>query len=219
MTHPNQSERFVRIGHDNATKKQVELVAEIVRRGGVILYPTDTIYGLGCDVLNRDAVRRIMQIKGRPEGKPLIVLASDLKMVRALIDDFPPSVSGLIDQFWPGALTIVFKASKLVSPEVTAGTNTVAIRVPGNRFCRELVRSAGTPIVSTSANRSGTVPHRLVELLRGEFGDEVDCCVDGGDLEEVQPSSIIDATTAPPRLIREGVINRNALTAFLPELA
>lgn len=198
--------RVLRVETAGTDQAALDLIAGEVKRGGVIIYPTDTIYGLGCSALERAAVERVFQIKGRARGKPLILLIAEPGWARELSSNLPPLFQKLAERFWPGPLTMVLEASPMVLPEITAGTGTVALRLPGSEFARRLVAACGVPLVSTSANISGeeniAEARRLIEL----FGESVDLIVDAGDLESPVESTVVSLARGKLELLREGRI-------------
>ena len=179
---------------------------DVVRAGGVIAYPTDTFYGLGVDPGNREAVRKIFAIKGRKTDQAILVLLSDRSEVAEWASLVTTSAERLMDRFWPGPLTLVFPASAHVLPELTGGGGTIGLRVPGNGLTRDLLRSLGMALTGTSANRSGGRDLRTADEVIAEVGDHVDLVLDGGDAPGVRPSTIVDVTSEPPRIIRKGII-------------
>ena len=180
---------------------------DVVRAGGVIAYPTDTFYGLGADPGNRDAVRKLFTIKGRKTDQAILLLLSDRSEVAAWVSAVTPSAERLMDRFWPGPLTLVFPAAAHVLPELTGGGGTIGLRVPGNGVTRDLIRSLGTALTGTSANRSGGRDLRTADEVMAEVGDRVDLVLDGGTAAGGLPSTVVDVTCEPPRIIRQGIID------------
>ncbi len=179
---------------------------ETIAGGGVIAYPTDTFYGLGADPSNRDSVRRIFTIKGRAPDQPILLLLSDGASVAQWADEVTPAAAALMGRFWPGPLTLVFRAKPSVLPELTGWTGTIGLRVPGNAFTRSLLRALGTALTGTSANRAGGPnPGNAQDVLR-ELGNEVDLIIDGGASGEILPSTVVDVTVEPPRILRRGAV-------------
>lgn len=205
--------RVLRVETARPDQAALDLIAGEVKRGGVIVYPTDTIYGLGCSALERAALERVFQIKGRARGKPLILLIAELGWVHELSSNLPPLFRKLAERFWPGPLTMVLEASPMVLPEITGGTGTVALRLPGSEFARRLVAACGVPLVSTSANISGeeniAEVRRLIEL----FGERVDLIVDAGDLESPVESTVVSLARGRLELLREGKIKLSEIIA------
>lgn len=184
--------------------------AKIISQGGVIAFRTDTFYGLGADPFNAKAVARIKELKGREENKPILLLLADISEVDRFIADRSNEFEEVAKKFWPGPLTIVGHAVANLPAEITAGTGTVGVRVPADDSVRDLVRQCGGALTATSANPSGREPARSAEEVREYFGDRVDLVVDGGEVTATEPSTVIDVTTSPPRVLRQGAI----LTGF-----
>jgi L-threonylcarbamoyladenylate synthase len=180
---------------------------DVIQAGGVIAYPTDTFYGLGADPRDAEAVRRIFAIKGREAGQPILLLLHDRSEVAAWASAVTPSAERLMERFWPGPLTLVFPAAPRVLPELTGGSGTIGLRVPGNVLTRELLRTLGTALTGTSANRSGGRDPRTAEEVMREVGDRVDLVLDGGAMPGDKPSTVVDATVEPPRIIRQGTLD------------
>ncbi|NTW57876.1 MAG: threonylcarbamoyl-AMP synthase [Nitrospirae bacterium] len=180
---------------------------DVVRARGVIAYPTDTFYGLGADPRDPEAVKRIFAIKGREAGQPILLLLHDRSEVAAWASAVTPSAERLMERFWPGPLTLVFPAAPHVLPELTGGSGTIGLRVPGNELTRELLRNLGTALTGTSANRSGGRNPRTAEEVMREVGDRVDLVLDGGATTGDRPSTVVDVTVEPPRIIRQGNID------------
>jgi L-threonylcarbamoyladenylate synthase len=180
---------------------------DVVRARGVIAYPTDTFYGLGADPRDPEAVRKIFAIKGREAGQPILLLLHDRSEVAVWASAVTPSAERLMDRFWPGPLTLVFPAAPHVLPELTGGSGTIGLRVPGNELTRELLRNLGTALTGTSANRSGGRDPRTAEEVMREVGDRVDLVLDGGATTGDRPSTVVDVTVEPPRIIRQGNID------------
>lgn len=198
--------RIVHIDPARVRRGPLLAAAAAVRRGGVIVYPTDTIYGLGCDALNTAAAARIVRIKRRPEGKAALVLVRNVSMVRALVREIPGPARVLMRKFWPGPLTMVFAARPGLGRAITSPDGGIALRIPGNRFCLELIREAGRPIVSTSANISGDRAPDDPEALKRLFQRKVDLIVDAGRLPQSLASTVIDVRAGAPTVVREGAI-------------
>jgi L-threonylcarbamoyladenylate synthase len=180
---------------------------EVISSGGVIAYPTDTFYGLGVDPRNSTAVKKLFQIKGRREDQPILLLIPDRASVRLWATEITPMADQLMKRFWPGPLTLVFKAKKHVLPELTAGTGAIGLRLPGNDLTRQLLAYLGTALTGTSANFSGERNIETAEEVPETFGDGVDLVLDGGRTAGGKPSTVVDVRTDPPNIIREGAAN------------
>jgi len=178
----------------------------VISRGGVIAYPTDTFYGLGADPKNPVAVKRLFEIKGRKADQPILLLiakADDVKMWTAEIN---PASENLMKTFWPGPLTLVFKAGADVLSELTAGTGTIGLRVPGNELTRGLLDFLGIALTGTSANVAGESSPQTAEGAAASLGDTVDLILDGGRTAGGWPSTVVDVSTGQPIVLREGAL-------------
>jgi L-threonylcarbamoyladenylate synthase len=190
-----------------------EEIVSLLRRGGIIAFPTDTAYGLGADPFNETAVNRIFEIKGRPETKPILLVVDSPAMAESVCR--PSAVFyDVVRRFWPGAVTAIVQAAATVPENVTAGTKTIGLRWPIAPFATTLVNRYGQPITGTSANRSGRPATVTAEEVREELGDAVDALIDGGVLPARGGSTILDLTVDPPVLLREGPISFAVLEEF-----
>jgi L-threonylcarbamoyladenylate synthase len=185
--------------------------AEVIARGGVIAFRTDTFYGLGADPFNARTVARIRELKGRDEGKPILLLVSDISVVERVIAKRSETFARAAAAFWPGPLTIVGVAVATLPEEITAGTGTVGVRLPAAETVRALVRECGGVLTATSANPSGSEPACSAEEVASYFPQGLDLIVDGGLVTAIEPSTVLDATTASPRIVREGAVRRDAI--------
>ena len=172
----------------------------------MIAFRTDTFYGLGADPFNTMAVARIRALKGREENKPILLLLADASEADRFIADRSQQFEEVARKFWPGPLTIVGRAVADLLPEITAGTGTVGVRVPADSNVRDLVRECGGALTATSANPSGSEPARSAKDVREYFGDQIDLVIDGGEVTATEPSTVLDVTTLPPRVLREGAV-------------
>ncbi len=188
--------------------KILNRAADCIRQGGVVAIPTETYYGLAVDPFNRDALARLFQIKERVDTKPILTLIDDLKQLSMLTDSIPLSAEGLIRQFWPGPLTIIFAGRPDLPTALTAGTSTVGARISGHPVPRLLARLCGMPITGTSANISGRPAATTAEEVRSQFPAGIDFIIDGGRTPGGMGSTIVgfDGSGALA-LIRQGVIN------------
>ena len=186
-------------------------VSEVILSGGVIAFRTDTFYGLGADPFNRAAVARIRELKGRADNKPILMLISDLDQVHRLLSARSDRFNIAARELWPGPLTIVGAAVAELPEEITSGTGTVGVRLPADESVRELVRECGGVLTATSANPSGSEPARSAKEVAGYFPRGLDLIVDGGEVSATEPSTVLDVTSSPPRVVREGAISRNVI--------
>jgi L-threonylcarbamoyladenylate synthase len=179
---------------------------DVIRAGGVVVYPTDTLYGLGADPKNPGAVRKLFTIKGRQADQPILLLIKDANDVLDWAAGITPVAEGLMKKFWPGPLTLVFKARPEVMVELTGGTGTIGLRVPGNALTRQLLASLGTALTGTSANISGRQSPRTAQEAAAAIDGMVDLVIDGGRTEGGNPSTVVDVSVDEPKVIREGAI-------------
>jgi len=195
---------IVRVDRKRVDGKVLEPVAEIVRRGGLVVYPTDTVYGLGADPFNERAVERIYEVKKRDRSKPLPVLVASLRDAER-IAVLTSSARKLAGKYWPGPLTLILKARSLPCI-LTACTGKVAVRMPGDPVALLLVELSGGLLIGTSANISGRPPPRTAREALEQIGREVDAVVDAGPSFYGLPSTVVDVSTGRPRLVRRGPI-------------
>lgn len=195
----------------------VPALADQVRRvlgaSGLIALPTESFYGLAVAPFDEQALAKLWQVKGRSEGKPILVLIGDRSQLRPFVRSIPPAATALMNAFWPGPLTIVFPAAVGLSDGVTAGTRSVGIRFSAWPPLRDLLRRVG-PVTGTSANREGMLPPTTAEEVRHRLGDMLDLIVDAGPTPGGRPSTVIDVQ-GPIRIIRDGAIDRDAIVAQL----
>lgn len=187
-------------------ERSVYDVAEIITRGGVIAFRTDTFYGLGADPFNRSGVQRIKQLKGREANKPFLVVISDIDQIERFVPQHSKTFDLLVERFWPGPLTLIGKAALEVPSEITADTGTVGVRLPADDAVRALIRACGGALTATSANPSGDQPSRTAADVERYFGAAIELIVDAGEARTDRPSTVVDVSVAEPKLIREGVI-------------
>lgn len=192
-----------------ATKSNIMAAARIVRRGGLAVYPTETVYGLGCDPLNVEAVKRILEVKGE-RNKPLPILAASIVDADRIAFI---SLNGkqLAAKFWPGPLTMVFPKKPDFPAVVTFGLDSVGLRIPDNDVALQLTRLCGGLLIGSSANRTGEEPPRQVQEISGELKGMVDVVLDGGAVAQGMPSTVADLTSEKPRILREGPISLKAI--------
>jgi L-threonylcarbamoyladenylate synthase len=180
--------------------------AQLIRKGGVVLFPTRCLYGLGADAMNPDAVNRIFEIKQRPKQKPILVLIHDQKELGRLVQEIPPAARRIMDGFWPGKVTLVFKAKADLPVALTAGTGKIGVRLCGHPVAAALAREAGCPITGTSANLSDHAGCSEISELDIQVAEKVDLILDAGPLEGGKGSTVVDVTEYPPIILREGAV-------------
>lgn len=194
--------------------KSVELAAERLRLGRLVAFPTETVYGLGADGLQPDAVRKIFEAKGRPSDHPLILHVSGLPMARALAARWTETAQRLVEAYWPGPLTLVLPASPLVPQEVRGGGPTVALRMPAHRLALSLLRRLDRPIAAPSANRHQGVSPTTAADVASELGGSVDLILDGGLCEQGVESTVVDLSGDRPRILRPGPVTSAMLRGW-----
>ena len=191
----------------------------VLLAGGVIAFPTDTFYGLGVDPFNREAVNRIFELKGREKNKPLILLISSRVQLETMVKEITPAHSALIQKFWPGPLTLLFKPGSVIPENVSAESNRIGIRQPGNTMTRNLISALGQPITAPSANLSGESSPITAKQVQQSFGNRVDLIIDGGTCQVGRPSTLVDAVEMPVQLVRQGVIAFSEIEMALRDIA
>ncbi len=196
----------------------VETAAEILKNGGLVAIPTETVYGLGANGLNADAVAKIFIAKGRPQDNPLILHVADPGEMERFAHHIPPEAYMLADAFWPGPLTMILPARDIVPKTTTGGLSTVGIRCPDNEVTRAIIRAAGVPVAAPSANNSGKPSTVTAAHVLHDHDGKIDAVVDDGHCRVGVESTIVDLTEKPARLLRPGGITPEALTALLGEL-
>ena len=187
---------------EHPQKRLVDRVVEALHRGGVIIYPTDTVYGLGCDIFNRKAINRIYQIKQAPAGKPLSFVCADLKDLAQYAKNISNASYRMMKRLLPGPYTFILEASRDVPKFMIGKRRTVGIRVPDNPICLEIVRALGRPVLSTSVEPVGDgTAMNHVEAMESRYGKAVDVIVDGGVIV-AEPSTVVDLTGDEPEILR-----------------
>lgn len=197
---------LIRIDPKEPSGPDIEKAVAYLRDGQVIAYPTETIYGLGADVLNRKAVKRIYDLKSRDYGLPISVLISDLKMLREVVSDVSDRALKLMRKFWPGPLTILFYASAAIPKGLVTNTNKIGIRMSSHPIASAIAQTFGHPITTTSANLSGFPPSLSVKHVQKYFGEKIPCVVDGGECNPSRGSTVIDLAEDTMRIVRDGAI-------------
>ncbi|HET6756464.1 MAG TPA: L-threonylcarbamoyladenylate synthase [Burkholderiales bacterium] len=189
----------------------IQQAVEILRQGGLVAFPTETVYGLGADASNPDALEKIFVAKGRPQNHPIIVHLPDESHLSQWARSVPESARTLAQRFWPGPLTLVLPRAPQVSDLITGGQDTVGLRVPGHPVVLELLKAFDSGIAAPSANRFGRLSPTTAEHVREELGDSVDLILDGGPCEVGIESTIVDLSSEPPVLLRPGKISKREI--------
>ena len=194
--------------------------ADIVCGGGIIAFPTETFYGLGACPFDAPAVQRIVDLKDRSlRAAPILVLIRSRADLETLVSEITPTAERLMEACWPGPLTLVFRAAAAVPSALTAGTGTIGVRLPAHPDVQRLLEAVGGPLTGTSANRSGQPPATTAGEVERVLGGGVDVILNGGATPGGLPSTVVDTTVSPPRLIREGRISTASLLSIINSMA
>ncbi len=208
--------KIIKTIEDNSAIKQA---GEIIKQGGLVAFPTETVYGLGGDALNPDSSRKIYAAKGRPSDNPLIVHICKLEDIYKIVSDFPIAAKKLADRYWPGPLTMVLPKSDTVPMETTGGLNTVAVRMPVDPIALSFIEAAGGYVAAPSANVSGRPSPTSARYVEEDMNGRIEMIIDGGDVEIGLESTIVDLTGEIPMLLRPGYITIEMLRDVLGEVA
>ena len=206
----------------NSANPETGIIAEaarIIRNGGVVVFPTRSLYGLGADAFNAGAVNRIFHIKKRPANKPILVLIEDMDELNRLAALVPPVATAIMERFWPGSVSIVLQAKEGLSSNLTAGTKKIGIRLPGHNIAYTLVKAAGSPITGTSANLSGSTGCFQVNDLDEKIVDSVDLILDAGSLRGGAGSTVVDVTGETPLILRQGELSKRDILNVIDNLS
>jgi L-threonylcarbamoyladenylate synthase len=193
----------------------IDAGAKAIRAGGIVAIPTDTLYGLAADPFNADAIARLYRLKGREAERALPLIAADLDQIAATLGMLPILARLLAIRFWPGPLTLLMPAPERLPRQVSGGTGRVGVRVPGHAVARALCAASGTPLTATSANKTGEPPTNQPDEVAATLGHGIDVLLDAGVTPGGPPSTIVDATDAVPRVIRQGAIPWEQIQACL----
>ncbi len=210
--------KIVKIKEGHIDGALIQEAGAILKAGGLVAFPTETVYGLGGDALNPLSSKKIYAAKGRPSDNPLIVHIAEFGALAPIVREIPENARKLAEKFWPGPLTMILYKSDLVPYETTGGLDTVAIRMPGNRIARELIRAAGGYVAAPSANRSGKPSPTLAKYVAQDLEGRVEMIIDGGDVKIGLESTIVDLTSDKPMVLRPGYVTRQDLLEVLPEI-
>ncbi|MDI6703866.1 MAG: L-threonylcarbamoyladenylate synthase [bacterium] len=206
---------IIKIDSINPELEKIKIAAGIIKSSGLVAFPTDTVYGLGANALNERAVSKIFEVKRRPAYSPLILFIYKKEDLRNFVEEVPAQADLLIERFWPGALTLVFKKSGILSEPLTCGSAKIGIRIPNNKVVLSLIKEIDVPLATTSANIHGnpspTEAHEVLHDLEGK----IDLILDGGKTTLGIESTVLDVTTLPPIILREGSISKRELEKVL----
>lgn len=207
--------RIIKIELQSVRRKILHGIVRVLQEDGVIVYPTDTFYGIGGNCYSKEALRKIFKLKKRPSSRGLPVLVSGLEMAKGMAAEIPPVFFALAARFWPGPLTLVLKAAPHLPRELIGPKKMIGIRLPDVPWLQALIRETGVPLIATSANISGEGEIASPEEVSHLFQEKVDLIVDGGQTPGGKPSTVIDLTGEKPVLVREGRIDNKELRKFV----
>ena len=206
---------IVKIDEEQIDQEAIARAGEILKRGGLVAFPTETVYGLGGDALNENSSRLIYAAKGRPSDNPLIVHITNMEALKKIVTEIPPAARKLAERYWPGPLTMIFHKSSAVPLATTGGLDTVAVRVPSHKTARAMIDAAGGYIAAPSANRSGRPSPTVARYVIEDLDGLVDMIIDGGEVNIGLESTIIDLTGEVPTILRPGYVTQDMLTETL----
>jgi L-threonylcarbamoyladenylate synthase len=197
---------IIKVNSDKPEPEKIDEAVAILRRGGVIGFPTETFFGLGADARSEAAIGKIFDVKGRDFNNPILVVIGEPGQIDLFAQDVPAQARELMNRFWPGPVTILFRAAAAVSPKLTAGSGKIGIRLTSHPIARELAKKLGGPLTATSANLSGAPECASAAEVLAQLEGKIDGVVDGGRTPGGKGSTIVDATVSPVKVLREGVI-------------
>lgn len=207
--------KVIRMDEQHIDPEMLREAGNIIKEGGLVAFPTETVYGLGGDALNPASSRKIYEAKGRPSDNPLIVHIADMAALDAIVREIPEEARRLAEAFWPGPLTMIFFKSHRVPVETTGGLDTVAVRMPVHKVAREFIRAAGGYVAAPSANRSGRPSPTVAKYVAEDMDGRIEMIIDGGDVEIGLESTIVDLTVPEPVILRPGYITKEDLEQVL----
>lgn len=211
------------IGEDDSDRKEetrqvLEEAGRILKEGGLVAFPTETVYGLGADGLNQEASKKIYEAKGRPSDNPLIIHISNMKDLEKIVEEIPKAARIVAESYWPGPLTMIFKKADCVPYGTTGGLDTVAVRMPSDEVARALIDAGGGYIAAPSANTSGRPSPTTAAHVREDLDGKIDMILDGGAVDIGVESSILDVTVDPPMILRPGAITKEMLEGLIGQV-
>ena len=206
------------IDEKNIDQDKIDRAGDIIKRGGLVAFPTETVYGLGGDALNRESSRKIYAAKGRPSDNPLIVHIADMEALAGIVREIPDVALKLADNFWPGPLTMIFNKSDVVPMDTTGGLDTVAVRMPVDSVARRFIRASGGYVAAPSANISGRPSPTSGRFVIEDMNGRIDMIIQGDDSRIGLESTIVDITSDRPRILRPGYITKEMLEEVVGEV-
>ena len=196
---------------EKVSEESIQQAGEVLKQGGIVAFPTDTVYGLGAVCTNDDAVQKIFAAKGRDEGKPLSILVASMEQAEQIALEIPEKARRLMEKYWPGALTLVLKKRPEISDKVSAGRETIGLRMPDSQTAVKLLEAAGVPLAAPSANTSGKRSAVSAEEVIADLAGRVDMILDGGICPVGISSTVVDLTGERPLILREGSITKTMI--------
>jgi len=209
---------MLQVNSENPEPEKIQVAAKIIQEGGLVAFPTETVYGLGVNALNSEAVLTLFKTKNRPMDNPPILHISDIYQVYPLVETVPESAELLMKHFWPGSLTLVFKRSKTLPKESVAGLDTVAVRMPKHNVALSLIKQSGVPIAAPSANISGRPSPTIAQHVYDDLNGKIDAILDGGPTSVGVESTVLDLSINPPILLRPGGTTFENIQTILPNV-
>lgn len=210
--------KISKIDESNIDREEIKKHAKLLSQGKTVIFPTETVYGLGANALDEDAVKKIYEAKGRPSDNPLIVHICEKDEISALATDINDKAKKLMDVFWPGPLTMIFKKKEIVPQRTSGGLDTVAIRMPSHPIAREIIRQSGVPIAAPSANISGRPSPTKGQHVCDEMNGRVNGIIVGGDCDFGLESTVIDMTSEKPMILRPGSVTKEQMEESIGEV-
>ena len=208
----------LQVDPSNPDDPVLQYAADFIRVGGLVVYPTDTLYGIGGSAFSRRAITELYDVKKRDKNNPVPLLVESVDSLSLLVREISPVAQRLMEVFWPGPLTLVFRASDLLPETLMDERGTIAVRIPSSTLCLNLLKLSGCPITATSANISGQPTPRSVAEIKKQLGLGIDLFLDAGELPETLPSTIVDVSGEAPKLLREGAIVKARIREIIPSL-
>lgn len=194
---------------------KLEEPAKIIKDGGIVIFPTETVYGIGANGLNAEAVKKIYDLKKRPLSKPINLLVNSIEMIEKVAKDITPLEYAIIKEFFPGPLTIILQKKDVVPDIVTANGTTVGVRMPANEIALELIKKAGVPLATSSANISDRPSKTNIKDVMSDFSEGVDCFIDGGESKIGIASTIVQVINGVPHILRQGTITEEQINRLI----
>ncbi|MFW6283634.1 MAG: L-threonylcarbamoyladenylate synthase [Minisyncoccales bacterium] len=210
--------KILKIDSKKPQKSKINVAANIIKNSQLVAFPTETVYGLGANGLDKKAVKKIFIAKGRPQDNPLILHVCNQEQIKTLVKEIPIKAKKLMDKFWPGPLTIIFKKSKIVPKIITGNLNTVAIRMPKNKIALELIKESGYPLAAPSANLSGKPSPTSAKHVFDDLKGKIPLIMDGGKVEIGIESTVIDMTSKIPQILRPGKITKKRIEKIIGKI-